>query len=48
MANKSILLGCFFIGTLLAIILVIPFIRVAIPGVVTSGVSPMPVLQQTN
>ncbi len=48
MAHKSILLGSLFVGALLAIILMIPFVTVGAPGVAISGVSPMPSLQHLN
>jgi len=48
MAVKSLMLGSFFICALLAIILVIPFVRVGAPSVATVGVSPMPSLQRIN
>jgi hypothetical protein len=48
MAIKPILLGTFFIGTLLAVILLIPFVRVGAPNVATTGVSPMPSVQRID
>ncbi len=48
MAIKPILLGSLFICVLLAIILLIPFVRVGAPNVSTSGVSPVPSLQRVN
>ncbi|WP_189637253.1 MULTISPECIES: hypothetical protein [unclassified Rhizobium] len=48
MAIKPLVLGGFFIGALLAIILLIPFVRVSAPSVATTGVSPMPSLQRVN
>ncbi|MBZ9790550.1 hypothetical protein K9B32_10515 [Rhizobium sp. 3T7] len=48
MAIKPLLLGSFFICALLAIILLIPFVRVGAPNIATTGVSPMPSLQRIN
>ncbi|EJL57999.1 MULTISPECIES: hypothetical protein [unclassified Rhizobium] len=48
MAIKPLLLGSFFICALLAIILLIPFVRVSAPNIATTGVSPMPSLQRIN
>ena len=46
--NRSLMLGAFFIGGLIAIILCIPLISSSTPGVITGGISPIPSLRSLN
>jgi hypothetical protein len=43
--NRSLMLGACFIGGFIVIVLCIPLIASSAPGVITSGISPLPSLR---